>query len=514
MAAVFLFADWGFRYGFGGFWVPIFWLLGYLLLYLFIPKFEPFLGKTWTLHGFLGDRFKSPKLQVIAASATILGLWGTMMMEIDYCTAVYAPVLGASWKDGGTFFLGLFFLAFGASYVIAGGYKATVNNERWQVPIAYSCFIIVILIVISLVRQTGYEIEFKILVGTMAALFGLMIFAKLNLIGRQKQEHEPMVRDSQIWIPLCGLAGLFIIYTLVPLSTKSIAQDNRLSSLATGLADQIHAQGFLALLSLFVANFFWMPVDVSTWQRISSIKTDPTLSLKERVAPIRKGIFRVMFESPVSWGFGVVFGIALKYSGLFTPKDDPSIGIQKFTEALVGFQLQGLGMGKWLNMVFPIFIIGMIAVMLSTIDELLSAITFTTCDDIVERKKGQGHALGDTSSLTIPRIVTFLICLGGAFGFYGLRYILKVEPANLLYAFYSCQLALFPTVAVSFWAKKFCASAAISSILIGIAAGLLCAFVTVKGLDLSLVSPLACLALASVTYWVVSLIAKPVTSNG
>ncbi len=510
MAAVFLFADWGFRYGFGGFWVPLFWLLGYLLLYFFIPKFEPFLEKTWTLHGYLRNRFNSPNLQIVAALATILGLWGTMMVEIDYCTSVYQSVLGTNWLQGGTFILGLFFLAFGVSYVVYGGYKATVNNERLQVPIAYVFFLLVIFFLLTMVRSAGYETDFNIIWYLLLLLFVIMTIAKVNIVGRIKENHEPFLSDKQIAIPIFGILALVVIrFTIEPSLVGTIS--NRLPSLAENISVQLKAQGALAIFSLFVANFFWMPVDVSTWQRISSVKIDRSLPVSQRLAPLRKGIFRVMLESPVSWGFGVVFGMALKYSGLFTTQDDASSGIPKFTEALVNFQIQGLGIGKAVSFLFPIFIVSMIAVMLSTIDELLSAITFTAFDDVIERKEGvieEGSA--GKRSLTKARLTTLGICAIGAFVYYGFRYLIKIEIGTILYTFYASQLALFPTVVASLYGKKRIGTAAIWSIILGVISAFATAyFITIESLDLSLISPLVCLVVACLTYWLLSLGKKP-----
>lgn len=495
MAAIFLFADWGFRYGFGGFWVPLFWFMGYLLLYFLIPKFEPFLENTWSLHGYLRSYFKSRSLQVVAAAATIVGLWGTMMVEIDYCAAVYQPILGSSWEQGGTFGLSLFFLAFGLSYVVYGGYKATVNNERVQVPIAYAFFLVVIFLLLVMVRNSGYNITFSILSLTLIALFVLMIVAKLNIVSREPKLPEPILYDLQIIIPILGIIATGIIVFFVPTHPTS-AVGERFPELSQNLFGQVKAQGALAIISLFFANFFWMPVDVSTWQRISSIQVRAGLSPTERLAPIKKGIFRVMLESPVSWGFGVVFGIALKYSGIFTIKDDPSIAIQKFTEFLLASDAD-----SYIGLIYPIFIVAMIAIMLSTVDELLSAITFTAYEDVVI---GDGKIVSDErakKALNIARATTLTICILGSIMYYSFRFILKIDIMTILYTFYSSQLALFPAVIGSLYRKNAVAKAAIISILSGILAAFVSAYYSkFGGLDLSLFSPLACLGFSSVSY--------------
>src|SRR5579859_4058699 len=162
MAALFLFADWGIRYGFGALWVPIFWGIGFFLLNFAIPKFDYFISQNWTLHGYLKNRFNSRALQWVAAMATIIGLWGTMMVEIDYATQIYQPFFPTKI---GLFLLGMAFLAFGFVYIALGGYKAEVNTERVQVPVAYATLLAIILILVLNIYYRGYIHEFWILNG-------------------------------------------------------------------------------------------------------------------------------------------------------------------------------------------------------------------------------------------------------------------------------------------------------------------------------------------------------------
>jgi len=93
MAAMFLFAYWGIIYGLGALWTAVFWALGFALLYILLPKFIPFHDQPTTLHDYLSRKYNRKSIRWLAAFATIAGLWGTMMAELDYTMQVYAPVV-------------------------------------------------------------------------------------------------------------------------------------------------------------------------------------------------------------------------------------------------------------------------------------------------------------------------------------------------------------------------------------------------------------------------------------
>ena len=145
MAAVFLFAYWGATYGLGALWTVIFWGIGFYLLLRILPRFLSFHAYKTTMHAYVADRSKAGHtLQGLAAAATIFGLLGTMMAEIDYTVQVYSPVVRSK---SGMLLVGGIFLLFGLAYIIISGYKAEVLTERFQVPIAYMGIIVVLVLV-------------------------------------------------------------------------------------------------------------------------------------------------------------------------------------------------------------------------------------------------------------------------------------------------------------------------------------------------------------------------------
>ena len=490
MAALFLFADWGIRYGFGALWVPIFWGLGFFLLYLAIPKFDYFISQNWTLHGYLKNRFNSKALQWVAAIATIIGLWGTMMVEIDYATAIYQPFFSTKLS---LFMLGMVFLAFGFVYIALGGYKAEVNTERVQVPVAYAALLFIILSLVLNVYFKGHTQAFWILNGFLFLCFVFMIKAKAGIV-----PGKPFA-DKQLLIPIIGIILQLFLMTIALLSHPTSPNEVAISSLLANPLDQLRAQGIISLLSLFFANALWQFVDLSSWQRVSSVKLSDAND-SSRYEPIRRGVWRVMVESPVSWVFGVIFGMTLKYSGFLNANDDPSVAIGNFVTALSTRKVSIAFFGSYSWLLYPVLVAAVIAIMLSTVHALICAVSFTAMNDLQPIR---------ARTLNRARIWTFLIVLMGGVLYYILRFVSEAGIATALYAFYASQLSLFPTVVASFYSKYVNKYAALTSIVTGIVTAFVFAYSVVeKYPSLSLAPPLFSLIVSGVVYLVVSFFAR------
>ncbi len=443
MAAIFLFAYWGVLYGLGALWTPLFWLLGFGVLYLLIPKFVHFHSTKTTLHQYLGETFGAGRaVQSTAAVATIIGLWGTMMAEIDYVMEVYSPVI----PDVSTRYIaGAIFLLFGVIYIVQNGYKAEVRTERLQVPFAYAGLIAVLLLSLPSVRRNGTSAAYDVTLWLLAISFIAMLVAKLQLSWRQP------ARDPQIVIPILALAGLYGIHQW---AAANVSSGN--VGVATALNYVPLGQGLLGLSSLFIANVFWMPVDLSTWQRVASVKGESTTEL---VRNLRRGTLRVMLESPASWCLGVALGFVIQSGGFLPSGADASVGLSSFAAALqAGVPVVPAGwVASWL---YPLFIISCISIMLSTVDSLISAIAFTAYRDLPPYFKG--------NRLRPAKLWTIGITVVGLLVYPVLRYVLGAQLPTMLYTAYSAQLALLVVVAVAMLKRRLKPRAAVISIVFGI----------------------------------------------
>lgn len=454
MAAIFLFAYWGILYGLGAIWVPIFWFLGFFLLYKLLPKFMPYHEKkhAFTLHQYLTERFSSgPWFQRAAAGATILGLWGTMMAEIDYVIQTYTPVVNNGVLR---YMIMAGFLIFGVLYIIINGYKAEVNTERIQVPIAYSGLIFVLLLTLPKVLQHAGQKPYSIILAMMIFTFITIIIAKMV----QGWSWKNPFQDKQILIPIAGILGAIVIHLWIKADPINFSLGSSPTVLDNPFLEQMSAQGLFGLFSLFIANVFWMPVDISTWQRVASVKGD---NKDDILRGLRRGTLRVMIESPASWLLGVCLGLIINAAGLLGPGKDPSEGLLAFSVALFnGTAIPYLGsVGPWL---YLIFIISCISIMLSTVNSIISAIAFTLYRDMLLYTK--------ENSLKKARLWTVAIIIFGLVVYPILRYVLGADLPTFLYASYSAQLSLLLIVMLALYGNKLSGRPAFWSLASGLGA--------------------------------------------
>ncbi len=421
MAAIFLFAAWGILYGIGALWTAVFWGVGYALLLRLIPRFAGFLDEPGplTLHQFIRRRFGAGRsLQFVAALATTLGLLGTLVAEVDYTVLAYEPISGLLGFKVPAMLLEGFFLLAGLCYIVVNGYRAEVNAERIQVPVAYIGLLVILFGALPHVWSHSGGYEFYV-----AALFTGLSLA-LIVYGKWSWGREVGVRDAQLAIPLIGLLVLAAEVFFVPANWP---EGTNVTALEQPLWTQLTAQGFFPIVALLAANALWMPVDVSTWQRIGSVSG----SGAERVRQIRIGTRRVMFESPATWCLGAVLGWVMVAGGFLPPTTDAYAAIGAFSQSLADGRVLGT------SAVYGIWLAACVAVMLSTVNALLSAISFTTDRDLV----------GDrTENLNKARLITLALLVVGFAGYEWLRRGLGANLSTLLYGAYSAQLSLIVVV--------------------------------------------------------------------
>lgn len=465
MAAFFLFAYWGAKYGLGALWTPLFWAFGFWLLGLLLPKFLAYhKGASSTMHQYMAIRFKAGRqLQILAAFATIAGLWGTMMAEVDYTLQVYSPVLKNLQQD---YIVGAIFLIFGLVYIIINGFKAEVNTERSQVPVAYSAFLVVILCVIPSVWVESGHFSFWVVAALLFATLLILLFGKLQ-VGAARA-----IRDLQFYIPIVAVFALLGICVY----TQRLPEGTHSSVLNLPLSKQLSAQGVIGLVSLFIANFLWMPVDLSTWQRIASVEGEGPALLQS----LRAGTRRVLFESPATWMLGVVLGICIGAGGYLGTAGNPDNSAPLSTFAAVIASGNSPLSDRFHSVfLYPLFLLASVTVMLSTVHCMISAISFTAHKDLVGKP-----------SIRNAKLVTALIVLLGMLVYPYLRIKLGANLQTVLYGAYSAQLSLFVVAILALLGRRLCARAAIASIVFGFAGTVVAVFLAiVNGSDSAAVLP-------------------------
>jgi len=130
LTVVFVLAFWGFAFGGGAWWSIITFALSFFLFA--IQRFSlagetEFLKDGNTVHEFIGNRFNSSLLRVVASLATSFAYLGYFIASIYIAASFFAPALGvSSWTL-------ILFLAFATIvYTTLGGFKSVVKTDIIQ----------------------------------------------------------------------------------------------------------------------------------------------------------------------------------------------------------------------------------------------------------------------------------------------------------------------------------------------------------------------------------------------
>jgi len=225
--------------------------------------------------------------------------------------------------------------------------------------------------------------------------------------------------------------------------------------------------------------------DMTSWQRILSVEVNNTEDKTKVLKNITSGLRVYGFESPFSWFSVIALGafIALAFPSVIAT-GDPFYNIPNF---LVTSNI-------WYEQLFGyIFIVSILAIMLSTVDSAITGIMFTFTYDafsfsrkILDSKDEIKINQNATKIMTVGKVFSVLLILFLSlhiaidyFGFSGVNFI------GMLFAFYTAQLSFaIPVIGSVLFknlpSKGIVVLSIILSATFGVVSGV---YITVKGFD-------------------------------
>ena len=447
VASIFLFMFWVFTYGLTALFVPVAWFGGYVLVgvALRFKLLDPFLGdqasKTVTIHNYLGRDARRPRFLVFAlALATVVGLGGTMIVEIDYATSFILPLLGFQDVGGpyGERIAQIAVLIFTGAYVLWGGFKAVILTDEVQVPLSYGAFCIFLFSVCVLASAKGQGVHAGVVSLLAAALLVGFAVSRQVLIGQMLQQ------DRLLLISLAGLGAIvaWIAFTSTP-ATEIV------SVLAVPSSDAFLGFGILGLLSLTLTNVVWQFVDISSLQRLQSVEFLPITS--ERRAKLTRGVLAAGIEAAGVWVLVILLAVALLAVGV-----ESYDGLQSFLIARDGFA----------SLLAPLLVFAYAVFMISTVDGFMSAISYVSYYDF-HGVRSNAPTADFEEELKTPRWTTVV-----AVGFLYIGYLIRdsqVERIDqVLYAIYALQISILPAIfAKLVWPRSVYGPAGVSGVVVG-----------------------------------------------
>lgn len=445
VAAVALFATWGYMYGIMAAVVPVFWGIGYLIIAWLIDSghLDEFIESDsfGTLHQFIAHGGKFRLVSAVGAVLTLVAISGPAMFEAFFT----ASVIERASKDVpgfSTTALAILFLGFSAIYMLRGGFAGAVRLDRIQLATGYFGF--VLLVSLSLYSILGRQHD-----GIVAAL-ALLLTGCSTAIFVGRISHSRSVGRNDPFAFVCTGAALIppIVVLFLSISSENASFDN-IQFEKYFFPDTF---SWLAILSLFVANALYQLVDVGQWQRLLSV--DPhARSLVESRTLISTSIRNVALTSPITWVIAIVFGILLK---VISPEANAYEASYLLVDHILGVPGQ---LKLWL---LGALIVSLVAIMFSTIDALISATSFTVTNDIFHRK------IRSQYDVAIDRWATLGTLALQLFFYLFVKKLAQDKTDAVLYLCWSFQIGFTPAVLFAILKRDIPESVLILSLLAGV----------------------------------------------
>lgn len=441
VAAISLFFYWSFTYGLlPPLIVCAAWIGSYLLLAWAVKtgRLNSFLGVgvredgAKTIHGYIGSRARATRLRSLAivfvAVASILGLGGTMMAEIDYSAGYLTGLLGIPGTDEITrLSIQATILLFTLLYVLWGGYKSVVFTDRIQVPFAYLGFCIFAVGVAGIGISAGTGFATATLLALMTLSVVAILWIRTRLLQRVPASDWEKLTPYLTFGPILAILFVFSTYAFTEASGSLEALGPILLKPGAPLGF-----GIWGTIALLFANLVWQFADISGLQRLQS------LEVATRQDGLRDAADALTFtgiESGIGWLMIILVAGIMQLAGLDAYEFLKTLGQRP----------------DWTAVLAPLFVFTLSVYMLSTISGFISALSYISFYDLIPRNYAILTSKGGTSlsRLRAARLVTIVVVAAIFLLYLVIRAAAQDNIAAVLYGIYAFQIAILPAALVA-----------------------------------------------------------------
>jgi len=376
-----------FTFAFSGQWWlaalnTLFYMVGILLYLVCAGRFHSgranLLGSSSTVHAAIGNVHASSSLRVFTAVLTILAFTGLAAFEIVWG----ATALRVVFRGG----MDLYYLttavlaAYLVMYVNTGGQPGNLRASEFQLLLCY-------LGLHSLVAWSALKSLPYMTLAPLRWLAMLIIGCSVVMFA------------YRIWVRRGG-NGIVNLLTMTSVVGMVLLIGWTILSKASGAAvpptpfSQAMPLGILAAISVSVLPLTFQFVDMTNWQRIAALRANPANLVKQT----RLGLVQYLLESPLSWLLPIFLGLA---ASTFVHAGTGDKWMALLQAVLLQSGLTG-------TVFAAIVFVGLIAVFMSTADELLAAIGYAFAYDVARRSRvivDAGHRRGKPLSAQDTAIV-------------------------------------------------------------------------------------------------------------
>ncbi len=439
VASLSVFMSWGYRFGLGAFINPLAWGIGIVVFLIMLPKLYPFLAQGQTLHGFLGTRYRSRAVTLLATLMTLVGFLGAFTAELVWGTRVLTMI------SGNSLFLGIATVAMAflvLLYVVRAGQVSVIRADQWQLFFSHLGFVIALISLTSLLHRRSVDAQ------SIGFLLSVVTALVLALVLRAIYQQAKAERADAARSPATALIFITMLLGTVASTINAILFSTSLGNLANAVRRNPNLysfeQGTWNILSLALLPMLWQFADLTNWQRIASVKSDETArNAKGTIRHLRLGLVRYAVESPVSWVLAILFGIAIRYANIGIDDAGAENGIAAIPLAIIGNHVFGAVISA---VVAGCIGTAILAAMMSTADGFLIGSTFTLVFDIwTPLAERRGATIDGGWKVRVGITSATLMLVFGLLS-YWLASVFSFDLLTLLFGAFSAQVSMFAPV--------------------------------------------------------------------
>lgn len=286
----------------GNWLVPVlnslFWFVGIGIFYLAIPRFRNFIGRSSTIHAFIGTANSSEALRGFASVMTIIAFCGVIIFELFYGAAAFRIIFG---PNPIIYYLIISFLAaYLMTYIWNGGQTATMRTQQYQLLIAYVGLHAASVYVLFSFKGGIPDVlpSFLPILTLIACL--MMVWTRTRALIDAWSKNRKIIAFVYT-VMLCSLSSL-IVALIIDIPTLNFD-----SYFRGALSSSVDSKTQIAMIATAVLlPLTWQFVDLTNWQRFASLAVADRASY---VAQAQRGLVDYLVESPLSWLFPILLGL-------------------------------------------------------------------------------------------------------------------------------------------------------------------------------------------------------------
>jgi hypothetical protein len=455
----------------GQWWIPVvntvFYAIGIIFFTSLLPYFKGeavgLLGESTTIHSAIARLHGAPSLRKITAWMTIIAFSGLAVFEITWGAVVFQILFESA--DFIYYFAVVILALYLILYVWVGGQEAAIRTSQYQLLFSYAGLHALVGWIAWQPAADFRNGPLQIIVPAVILISIVFLFYRLK--NAPSRTAPPFLRRLNA---LTILSGALMVLFLVSRGDKIVPTFD--FSFLSSVPETPYF--WLIFLSVACLPLGFQFVDMTNWQRLTALKPNGGGLVKQA----RTGVIWYLRESPLSWLLPILAGLACLQFISLSKEQDPWLVLLSAVRDTPGIT----------GMVMAVFVfVGIVAIFMSTAEELLTAIGYAFSFDLKSstRKIADQYDVNQDALVTEDEgqlmITTGRVAFATATGavivlFFAADKLWGAGPdlIALFLAFFSPLIALAPSLIMPAWTGRVAKPGfAVASIVGGAGVGLL-----------------------------------------